>query len=275
MKPKLLLSAAAAVIALAIPSCVIDPGLAHSTHASVGITTLPHGYKTVTVGGSPYYFVNNSWYRRSNGRYFISSRPHGYKGSIGQSYGKSHGLAKLPHGYKSFSHSGIIYYSNGSNFYRRSNGRYIRSSRPHGYKGSFGRSYNSSRGLTKLPHGYRSISHRGKTYYSNGSNFYRKSNGYYIKSTTPSGYKINSYKNNSYKNNSYRNNTYKKSNSYKNSSYRNNSSYNNSNSRSGYSRSNASNYRSSNNYSRSSNRNYKQSVSRSSNRNNPNRSIRN
>ena len=50
---------------------------------------LPVGYQTVWIGGSPYYYYGNSWYRRSNSRFIRSSRPIGYKGSIGRGFSNS------------------------------------------------------------------------------------------------------------------------------------------------------------------------------------------
>lgn len=129
MKTKLLISAAALITAIATPSCVAP--YHPVAHASVGISSLPHGYQTIHHGGLSYYFANNIWYRRSNGKFFKTSRPLGYKGSIG-SFNRSRGIASLPHGYKSFSHKGSTYYSNGSKFYRKSNGKFINVGRPSG-----------------------------------------------------------------------------------------------------------------------------------------------
>lgn len=121
---------------LSISSCVVpDGGL--MTYSSTSLSVLPTGYRTVHVGGNPYYYASNSWYRRSNDRYIGCNRPHGYSGSIGAGYGgrygHNYGLTILPSGYRTVSYGGQVFYNNGSSWYNRNGGRYHQCSAPRGY----------------------------------------------------------------------------------------------------------------------------------------------
>ena len=99
MIKKLMFYVGGALLISALSSCV---GPTHVYRDSAPIDTyqgantykdsysvLPVGYQTVWVSGAPYYFYGNSWYRRSNSRFIRSSRPIGYKGSIGRSFSNS------------------------------------------------------------------------------------------------------------------------------------------------------------------------------------------
>ena len=73
------LIAVASLTLASLPSCaptVVGPAVVHPT--TTGIRVLPAGYRTVYVAGVPYYYNGSRWYRRVNGRYIITSRPHGY-----------------------------------------------------------------------------------------------------------------------------------------------------------------------------------------------------
>ncbi len=160
MKIKLLSLSICLVGIVALSSCVVPPG-GVVTSSSVGLSVLPRGYNTVYVGGSPYYYSRNSWYRRSGNRYIRCARPHGYHGSIGSNYssrygsryGNSYGLTRLPSGYRTIAYGGQLYFNNGSSWYRRDRGRYYSCSAPRGYHSRYGYS-NSSR--------YRSHSHSSR-----------------------------------------------------------------------------------------------------------------
>lgn len=60
----------------------------HGYHGSIGrvhhhghsISHLPHGYRTVVVGGHRYYHHGSSWYRKSGSHYTRCASPSGYKG---------------------------------------------------------------------------------------------------------------------------------------------------------------------------------------------------
>lgn len=121
---------------LSVSSCVVPDG-GFGNYSSLSLSVLPTGYRTVYVGGNPYYYVSNSWYRRSNGRYIGCPRPYGYSGSIGSSYngryGSNYGLTRLPSGYRTVTYGGQIFYNNGSSWYNRNSGRYHQCSAPRGY----------------------------------------------------------------------------------------------------------------------------------------------
>ena len=71
--------ATTALTLMSLPSCgptIIAPPVAHPP--SLGLRVLPYGYRTVHVGGVPYYYNGSRWYRRSHGRYISCSRPRGY-----------------------------------------------------------------------------------------------------------------------------------------------------------------------------------------------------
>ncbi|BDS08235.1 hypothetical protein NT6N_32750 [Oceaniferula spumae] len=169
MKTKLLLLASAAIIPLTLPSC--DPGVYYggtygSGYSSGGyVSSLPYGYQTVHVSGNPYYYHNNVWYRRSNGRYIRCSRPHGYRGSLGGHHSGHGHISHLPSGYRSHTIRGSRYYSHGNSWYQRRDGKYYRVSRPSSYHPSSkpswrsndrGRSDYRGRGHTSINPGIRS-----------------------------------------------------------------------------------------------------------------------
>ncbi len=135
MKTPFLLTALGALTLLLLSSCV-DPGYygGSAHYSSASYTTLPHGYNTVYVSGTPYYHHGSQWYRRSSGRYINCSRPHGYHGSIGHSrHQSSYGISHLPYGYRSVTVGSSNYYNHGSTWYRKSGSRYVTCQRPSGY----------------------------------------------------------------------------------------------------------------------------------------------
>ena len=158
MKTPFLLGALGALTLLLLSSCVDPNYYGESVHyGSASYTTLPNGHNTVYVSGTPYYHHGSQWYRRSSGRYISCSRPHGYHGSIGHSgHHSSHGISRLPYGYRSVTVGSSSYYNHGSTWYRRSGSRYVTCQRPSGYS-----SHNQHKS-----HGYSSSSkhHRSDSY---------------------------------------------------------------------------------------------------------------
>ena len=124
---------------IALPSCIVPSNFAHTSSPllNTSIRVLPHGYRTVHVGGSPYYYAGNSWYRRNSYGYTRVSRPHNYYGSIGRSTGYSRGISRLPSGYRAVSYNGASYYTNGSSWYQRRGNQYYQGSRPTNYRTSY------------------------------------------------------------------------------------------------------------------------------------------
>jgi hypothetical protein len=135
MKTPFLLGALGALTLLLLSSCVDPSYYGGSVHyGSASYATLPYGYDTVHVSGTPYYHYGSQWYRRSSGRYISCSRPHGYHGSIGHSrHQSSHGISHLPYGYRSVTVGSSSYYNHGSTWYRKSGSRYVTCQRPSGY----------------------------------------------------------------------------------------------------------------------------------------------
>ncbi|WP_129589642.1 DUF6515 family protein [Rubritalea profundi] len=158
MKTPFLLGALGALTLLLLSSCVDPNYYGESVHyGSASYTTLPNGHNTVYVSGTPYYHHGSQWYRRSSGRYISCSRPHGYHGSIGHSgHHSSHGISRLPYGYRSVTVGSSSYYNHGSTWYRKSGSRYVTCQRPSGYS-----SHNQHKS-----HGYSSSSkhHRSDSY---------------------------------------------------------------------------------------------------------------
>ena len=104
-------------------------------------------------------------------------------------YGSS-SYSALPYGYNTVHVSGVPYYYYGNRWYRRSSGRYISCSRPHGYHGSIGHSgHHYNHGISRLPHGYRSVTVGDSRYYNHGSNWYRKSGSRYVTCARPTSYR--------------------------------------------------------------------------------------
>lgn len=135
MRNKFLALITCSFAVLSASSCVVPDGNLAS-YSTTSLSVLPTGYRTVHVGGNPYYYARNSWYRRSNGRYISCSRPHGYHGSVGAfygGYGSGYGLSRLPGGFRTVNYGGQIYYNSGSSWYHRRGGRYHQCSAPRGY----------------------------------------------------------------------------------------------------------------------------------------------
>lgn len=78
MKSNFLPFLAVSFIVLTLSSCVAPYYQGVSTYSSVGVGVLPTGYRTVYVGGDPFFFSRNAWYRRSNNRFYRCPAPRGY-----------------------------------------------------------------------------------------------------------------------------------------------------------------------------------------------------
>lgn len=122
-------------LSLFLLSSCVDPnyyntGTTYSGSAT--FTTLPHGYRTIYVSGTPYYYYGSSWYRRSGGHYISCSRPYGYHGTVGRPH-HYHGISRLPYGCRTTYVGGHRYYTHGSTWYRKSGSRYVRCSKPSSY----------------------------------------------------------------------------------------------------------------------------------------------
>ena len=173
MKRKTILTTLSALIFLAIPSCYLpDPGY-RSTTRVVGISSLPYGYRTVSVGGSPYYYHGNSWYRRNQGRYIRCNRPHGYHGSIGRNYGYrntrvSHSPYRGSYGHNRYNPHKSIHVNHGSYGHRNYGSRGYKSNNPHRSHSNHG--YNKYKGHSNHGSKHYNGSNKHKGHSSHGSN---------------------------------------------------------------------------------------------------------
>jgi hypothetical protein len=114
-------------------SCV-DPnyyGASYGYTGSATITSLPYGYHTVYVSGTPYYYFGTTWYRRHGSHYITCPRPHGYHGNLGKYH--HHNLSHLPHGYQTTYIGGHRYYTHGNTWYRKSGSGYVTCPKPSGH----------------------------------------------------------------------------------------------------------------------------------------------
>lgn len=131
-----LLHIALGMIAAVLLSSCVDPNYYGGSYGYVGsssYSTLPYGYQTVYVSGTPYYYHGKSWYRYHGGRYVVCPRPYGYHGSIGHTH--HHGtISRLPYGCRKVVVHGRPYYNHGNHWYRKSGSRYVTCSKPSGYR---------------------------------------------------------------------------------------------------------------------------------------------
>jgi hypothetical protein len=82
------------------------------------ITTLPSGYRTVTVAGTQYYSYGNSYYRPHGSGYVLVDSPYATTGSMSV-------IHTLPSGYRVVTHHGERYYQSGGSYYQARSGGYV------------------------------------------------------------------------------------------------------------------------------------------------------
>lgn len=125
MNHRISLPIVASLAILSLCSCV-DPyyGGGYSYSGSATFSTLPLGYRTIYVGGTPYYYCDNRWYRRSGGHYILCPRPLGYHGSLGKHHHYS-SISRLPYGCRTTYVGGHRYYHHGDTWYRKSRSGYV------------------------------------------------------------------------------------------------------------------------------------------------------
>lgn len=174
-KPLLIISSAA--VGLGLSSCV-DPGYSsygggtQYTTYSTGhrINSLPGGYRTENISGRTYYYHNGHYYQPSSGGYTVVTAPRTSR------YYTEYSRYRQP---DSSDHGRGGYDSRD-----RNDSRYDSRNRNDPRYDSYGRNdqgYGRTQVITRLPSGYRSINHRGTTYYQSGDSYYsRQGNGYVI-----------------------------------------------------------------------------------------------
>jgi hypothetical protein len=88
---------------------------------SVGhvVTTLPSGYRTVTIGGTRYYSYGDSYYRPHGSGYIVVDSPYGATRSDVTV------VRELPSGYRVITRGGQRYYQVGNVYYQSRAGGYV------------------------------------------------------------------------------------------------------------------------------------------------------
>ncbi len=157
---KTVIAFSAIATGLGLTSCVAPYDAYGSGGGSTSVTTystgqrfntLPGGYRTETVSGNTYYYHNGHYYNRRSGGYVIVDAP-----------------------------SSSRYYSEYSRYrgqdrnYNGRDDRYDRNSRN-----------NQTRVITRLPSGYRTVTHRGQSYYQHQNQYYRRQGSGYVTVTSP------------------------------------------------------------------------------------------
>jgi hypothetical protein len=83
------------------------------------VTTLPSGYRTVTVRGTRYYSYGDSYYRPHGSGYIVVDSPYATTtGSVSV-------VRELPAGYRVINHHGQRYYQSGNVYYQSRSGGYV------------------------------------------------------------------------------------------------------------------------------------------------------
>ena len=83
------------------------------------VTTLPSGYRTVTVRGTQYYSYGDSYYRPHGSGYIVVDSPYATTtGSVSV-------VRELPAGYRVINHHGQRYYQSGNVYYQPRSGGYV------------------------------------------------------------------------------------------------------------------------------------------------------
>jgi hypothetical protein len=84
------------------------------------VTTLPSGYRTVTVGGTRYYSYGDSYYRPHGSGYIIVDSPYGTTTRMDTTV-----VRELPSGYRVVTRGGQRYYQAGNVYYQSRPGGYV------------------------------------------------------------------------------------------------------------------------------------------------------
>lgn len=82
------------------------------------VTTLPSGYRMVTVGGNRYYSYGDYYYRPHGSGYVVVDSPYATTGSVSV-------MRELPSGYRVVTQHGQRYYQSGGTYYQARSGGYV------------------------------------------------------------------------------------------------------------------------------------------------------
>lgn len=127
-----------------------DGGYGHNTSYRPGyrVNALPGGYRSEIISGNTYYYHDGHYYRPSSGGYIIVDAPRTSR--YYDDYGRRHQSRQT---------------------YRRSD-RHSSSNQD--------QTYEREVTLTRLPRGYREVTHRGTRYYQVDDRFYQRQNNTYV-----------------------------------------------------------------------------------------------
>ncbi len=99
--------------------------------AGYEVRTLPPGYRTEIIGGTPYYYYGGTYYRPRSGRYVVVEAPHHY-----DRYGRHDRydrrepqreviIQQLPRGYRTVTRNGVRYYQVNDVYYQQRGSGYV------------------------------------------------------------------------------------------------------------------------------------------------------
>jgi hypothetical protein len=82
------------------------------------VTTLPDGYRTVTISGTRYYTYGDRYYRSQGNGYMVVDSPYGRGSGVSV-------VSELPAGYRVITRHGQRYYQVGDVYYQNRSGGYV------------------------------------------------------------------------------------------------------------------------------------------------------
>lgn len=111
------------------------------------VTSLPSGYRTEIIEGTPYYVYNHTYYRPRSGRYVVVEAPRGYRdrytevrrdtrydNRYNEPYDRrieSRVVTQLPSGYRTVVRDGVRYYQVRDTYYQQRGNGYVIVSPPY------------------------------------------------------------------------------------------------------------------------------------------------
>jgi hypothetical protein len=154
---RLLIPAAGLAIGMTFSSCIVPTDGYGGSSTTVTtyqpgrrINSLPGGYRTETISGTPYYYHDGSYYRSDSGGYVVVEAPRSSR--YYSDYDRHHvqhrdrtgdrqprgprnesvrTVTRLPDGYRVVTRGGNQYYQAGDQYYRREGGAYVVVSQPY------------------------------------------------------------------------------------------------------------------------------------------------
>ncbi|MCW1923099.1 DUF6515 family protein [Luteolibacter arcticus] len=96
------------------------PDYGHNHGSSHVITTLPSGYRTVTISGNQYYTHGDRYYRPQGSGYVVVDSPYGSTTRTNTTV-----VRELPSGHRVVTRQGQRYYQSGDVYYQSRSGGYV------------------------------------------------------------------------------------------------------------------------------------------------------